>query len=178
MTPIPKPFTWKSKKYLDYIRNQPCVICGHKSEAHHVRKSSNSGTAKKPGDYWCIPICTLHHSELHHFGFNTFLKNHNIDLYEELFRLTRGYIEANIKWFYQHPFLLSGCDRATNGPGRCEAARLLNVDPFKLAHWTKLLTGGYHDFSFKKRIRTPMAGYAKGRYLPGTGRIQGKAQVR
>ena len=95
--PDPKPITWKLKKYLDYVRNTPCLICGYPSEAHHIRKASNSGVGKKPGDCWCVPLCKLHHAEVHQFGFNTFLSNHNMDLYEELFKLTKGYIEANVK---------------------------------------------------------------------------------
>ena len=98
MTGYPKPFTWKSKKYLDYIRKQPCLICGHKSEAHHIRKASNSGIGMKPSDSFSLPLCRLHHAEAHcqelkHL--KPFFERHGLDVYEELFKMTKGYIEAN-----------------------------------------------------------------------------------
>lgn len=93
MTPMPKPVTWKSAKYLKFVRNRGCIVCGWKAEAHHVRKASNSGTGMKPSSTWCIPLCKLHHAELHHYGVNTFLENHNIDLYEQLFLIAKSWIE-------------------------------------------------------------------------------------
>jgi len=86
----PKPFTWKSKKYLDYVRKQPCLICGYPSEAHHVKTKGAGGC-----DAWTVPLCRLHHSGCHHFGKDTFFERHGLDVYEELFKMTKGYIEAN-----------------------------------------------------------------------------------
>ena len=91
--PDPKPTTWKSAKYLKFVRNQPCIICGWKAEVHHVRQSRNSGIGNRPNDTWALPLCRLHHSEAHHYGFETFLKNHNIDLYEQLFLLLKLWTE-------------------------------------------------------------------------------------
>jgi len=93
MSPNPKPVTWKSEKYLKFVRNRGCLICGWDAEAHHVRKASNSGVGIKPSDTWCIPLCKLHHAELHHFGFDSFLRNHNINLYKELFLITSSWIK-------------------------------------------------------------------------------------
>ncbi len=59
----------KDRDYLDFIRSLPCVICGAKSEAAHVRYSSaeygktDTGAAKKPDDRWCVPLCSEHHTQ-------------------------------------------------------------------------------------------------------------------
>lgn len=32
---------------------------------HHVRNAANAGTSKKPLDWYCVPLCDLHHKLLH-----------------------------------------------------------------------------------------------------------------
>jgi hypothetical protein len=80
----------RSEAHLDYIRRCPCAV---KScwitpvSPHHVRTAANSGTAVKPGDEWCTPLCHTHHMELHQCGRSTFQTKYKIDLTE----LARGY---------------------------------------------------------------------------------------
>jgi hypothetical protein len=56
---------------LDFIRKQPCCICGGINvEAHHVRTNSlahgsNPGGAQKADDRWALPLCWEHHREAH-----------------------------------------------------------------------------------------------------------------
>jgi len=59
LNPVPKLKTFRSKKYLDFIREHPCCNCGHpaRSEAHHVRFDGNGGTSLKPPDTHTIPLC-------------------------------------------------------------------------------------------------------------------------
>ena len=53
MRPYQKNKPWRSKSYLDYIRKQPCVVCGHTStQAHHVKTVGSGG-----GDNWAISLC-------------------------------------------------------------------------------------------------------------------------
>ena len=59
----------KSDKYLKFIRDQPCVICGGYAEPHHVRNEPTihyalrGGASLKPSDYMSIPVCREHHEE-------------------------------------------------------------------------------------------------------------------
>ena len=91
--PDPKPITWKSAKYLKFVRNQPCIICGWKAEVHHWKEKGYGGVGMKPDDFFSLPLCRLHHTSVHHHGKETFLKNHNIDIYKELFKILSEYIK-------------------------------------------------------------------------------------
>jgi len=96
MNPMPKQKRWKSEKYLEFIRKQPCIVCGYKTtQAHHIRFANNSGTASKPSDTWTIPLCKLHHLEYHQIGRDTFYDRHGVDVFLDLFTLTRKYIETS-----------------------------------------------------------------------------------
>ena len=53
---------YRDKRYLQYIRDKGCVICGQPSIAHHIRRSYwGSGMGIKPHDYVTIPLCNNHH---------------------------------------------------------------------------------------------------------------------
>ena len=94
MKSYPKHKRWKSPKYLEYIRSCPCIICGYKEvDAHHVRHKGSGGTARKPDDYYALPICRLHHLENHQIGKDTFFERHGIDVFQELFRMVSGYLK-------------------------------------------------------------------------------------
>ena len=47
----------KSAPYLTWLRGKPCFLCGRPGEPHHVKLGDNSGTAMKPPDYDCLPVC-------------------------------------------------------------------------------------------------------------------------
>lgn len=97
--PQPKKITWESEKYREFVRSLPCVVfgCNRQPVCHHCRFSHNSGTGQKPSDTWGLPICDYHHDQLHKRGIKTFLSEHGIDLYEELFLVAKSYIEASLK---------------------------------------------------------------------------------
>ncbi|BCS54753.1 DUF968 domain-containing protein [Geobacter sp. SVR] len=53
----------RDKAYLDFIRNLPCIICGHVgSEAHHEATMGNGTMGGKPGDDRTLPLCYRHHA--------------------------------------------------------------------------------------------------------------------
>ena len=57
--------------YLNYIRSQPCIICGlqKRSHAHHVKIGRLIGIGLKPEDFRAIPLCPEHHLEgAHKYG--------------------------------------------------------------------------------------------------------------
>jgi Protein of unknown function (DUF968) len=53
----------RDKKYLDFIRSLPCLICGAAgSEAHHEAREGHGTMGGKPGDDRTIPLCVNHHA--------------------------------------------------------------------------------------------------------------------
>ena len=60
----------RDKKYLEWIREQPCAISGSTIDvvAHHVTIYANRGIGQKPSDYWCIPLRADTHTHLHNLG--------------------------------------------------------------------------------------------------------------
>ena len=88
MRPYQKNKTWRSKKYLDYIRKQPCVVCGHTStQAHHVKTVGSGG-----GDEWAIPLCVPCHQTIHLVGRDTFFRRLKVNIQQELFNMVAGYL--------------------------------------------------------------------------------------
>lgn len=60
----------KDKKYLEWIRRQPCIVTGQDFTqtdmvAHHVRYKSKAGMGQKPCDYRTVPLTALEHARLH-----------------------------------------------------------------------------------------------------------------
>ena len=52
---------WRSKKYREFVADNPCLLChrsGH-TVPHHCRDIIKSGWGTKPGDQWCIPLCSI-----------------------------------------------------------------------------------------------------------------------
>lgn len=63
---LSKPKRWKNKKYLEWVRQQPCVICGRQAEPHHVKGVGGlSGAGLKAPDWATMPLCHDHHMEMH-----------------------------------------------------------------------------------------------------------------
>lgn len=57
---------WKSKKYTDWIKEQPCYVCGAPSEPHHLKGiGCMSGAGMKAPDWATMPLCRTHHDEMH-----------------------------------------------------------------------------------------------------------------
>ena len=63
---FPKQIAWRSKKYLDWIKTQPCLKCGREAEPHHLKGIGHmSGASQKAPDWTSIPLCHEHHMEMH-----------------------------------------------------------------------------------------------------------------
>jgi hypothetical protein len=66
MVAIPKVLRWKSKKYLDWVRKQPCYWCGREAEPHHLKGIGNlGGVGMKSPDWSVIPLCHSCHIKIH-----------------------------------------------------------------------------------------------------------------
>lgn len=91
-TGLEKPKQHRNPKYLAWIREHPCAVCGApaQSEAHHARKlDPGRPTQNKVSDYNAIPLCTVCHSYEHRgMGLG------ESELYEIAFTLLREYIEG------------------------------------------------------------------------------------
>lgn len=73
----------KDEDYLNYIREQPCIICGkqHRSDVHHIRDTRTAGMAIKSPDWYTIPLChDCHMLYAHGTGFKEAMAWIKIDL--------------------------------------------------------------------------------------------------
>ena len=62
----PKLKRWESTKYLQWVKSQPCCVCGATADdAHHIIGYGQGGIGTKAHDLFTIPLCRVHHSELH-----------------------------------------------------------------------------------------------------------------
>ena len=82
---------WTSKKYLDFVRQQLCIICGRSPvEAHHVKTIGSGGD-----DTFAVPLCIEHHCIIHTIGIKSFQKKYDVNIYEQLFMIAKSWIEKN-----------------------------------------------------------------------------------
>jgi hypothetical protein len=52
-----------------------CIICFSKGEGHHLRTRKSGGC----DSVWnLMPLCRLHHSNVHQIGMNTFAKKYPV----------------------------------------------------------------------------------------------------
>ena len=77
----------KDNARLAFIRTLPCVVCGGYSEPHHLRTHWNCGAGQKPDDRFSIPLCRVHHRQLHDVGMSSFFFAHDINLWEQLAKI-------------------------------------------------------------------------------------------
>ncbi len=66
---IDKPIRDRDRNHLRFVAAQPCLICGRSpSDAHHVKFAEPRAMGRKVSDKFTVPICRLHHRELHKRG--------------------------------------------------------------------------------------------------------------
>ena len=59
----------RDKAHLLRVGSLPCLICGRRpSHAHHLRFAQPHGLSQKVSDEFVVPLCFLHHGELHAAG--------------------------------------------------------------------------------------------------------------
>lgn len=63
----PKPQYIRSEKWLRWVKSQKCVCCGKQADdPHHLINQGGGIMGSKADDMDCIPLCRIHHNELHH----------------------------------------------------------------------------------------------------------------
>jgi hypothetical protein len=59
----------RDKEHCKFVARQPCIVCGRTpSEAHHIRFAQPRALGRKVSDEYTVPVCRLHHRELHGYG--------------------------------------------------------------------------------------------------------------
>jgi hypothetical protein len=86
---ISEPKRHRSKEHLQFVAQNPCVICGRApSHAHHVRFAQSKGLGLKVSDEFTVPLCGIHHSDIHTTGDErSWWKVRNIDPLEVALKL-------------------------------------------------------------------------------------------
>lgn len=69
----------RSAKHLNFIRKQPCIITGQKTQACHIRILTDGGTSIKPSDYFCIGLHKDLHRQQHYLGEISFYQKWSIN---------------------------------------------------------------------------------------------------
>jgi hypothetical protein len=66
---VGKTIRLRDKEHCKYVATQRCLICGRaSSEAHHIRFAQPRALSRKVSDEYTVPVCRLHHRELHRYG--------------------------------------------------------------------------------------------------------------
>jgi len=69
VTVIGKPARERDRNHLRFVASQPCLVCGRiPSDAHHVKFAEQRAMGRKVSDQFTVPVCRLHHRELHRRG--------------------------------------------------------------------------------------------------------------
>jgi hypothetical protein len=69
VTIIRKPVRERDREHLKYVASQPCLVCGRTpSDAHHIKFAEQRAMGRKVSDKFTVPVCRLHHRELHRQG--------------------------------------------------------------------------------------------------------------
>jgi ERF superfamily len=69
VTVISKPVRERDRDHLKFVSSQPCLVCGRTpSDAHHIKFAEPRAMGRKVSDRFTVPICRLHHRQLHRRG--------------------------------------------------------------------------------------------------------------
>jgi hypothetical protein len=69
VTVIGKPVRERDRDHLKFVASQGCLVCGRTpSDAHHIKFAEQRAIGRKVSDRFTVPICRLHHRDLHRRG--------------------------------------------------------------------------------------------------------------
>jgi hypothetical protein len=92
VTPLSKPVRMRDRNHLRFVSTQPCLACGRSpSDAHHLRFAEQRALGRKVSDEFTVPLCRLHHRDLHQRGDElTWWQHLNVDPLDTAQRLWRA----------------------------------------------------------------------------------------
>jgi len=66
---LSKPVRERDRTHLKFVAGRPCLVCGRTpSDPHHIKFAENWTVGRKVSDRFTVPLCRLHHRELHRRG--------------------------------------------------------------------------------------------------------------
>jgi hypothetical protein len=66
---IRKPVRERDRDHLRFVASLSCLVCGRTpSDPHHIKFAEQGAMGRKVSDKFAVPICRLHHRELHRRG--------------------------------------------------------------------------------------------------------------
>jgi hypothetical protein len=66
---VAKTIRLRDRDHRKFISRQPCLICGRTpTDPHHLRFAQPRALGRKVSDEFTVPLCRLHHRELHRTG--------------------------------------------------------------------------------------------------------------
>lgn len=70
----------QDRKHMVRVAQQPCLICGLTFvQVHHIRECYPRTMGVRVGDDKTVPLCVMHHAELHMSNNVSFWKRYRID---------------------------------------------------------------------------------------------------
>ena len=59
----------RDKEHRKFVASRPCLVCGRvPSDPHHLRFAQPRALGRRVSDQFTVPLCRIHHRELHHNG--------------------------------------------------------------------------------------------------------------
>ena len=69
VSPRGEPKRLRDKAHLKHVASKSCVLCGRRPcDAHHLTFAQPRAMQLKVSDEFVVPVCRLHHTELHQSG--------------------------------------------------------------------------------------------------------------
>jgi hypothetical protein len=66
---FPEPRRVRDRDHIRHVIKQPCLVCGRRpSDPHHLRFAQSRALGRKVSDEFTVPLCRMHHRELHRCG--------------------------------------------------------------------------------------------------------------
>jgi DNA recombination protein Rad52 len=66
---LAEPKRLRDLNHVGFVATKPCLICGRQpSHPHHLTFTQPRALGRKVSDEFTVPLCGLHHRELHHHG--------------------------------------------------------------------------------------------------------------
>ncbi len=94
MLKFPKANHCRSRKYLDWVKQQPSVVSGLPADDPNHMKGHGMGGSVKPSDLFTFPLTRPEHIEFHNIGWKSWEEKYG-NQWEHIARTLAKYIEEH-----------------------------------------------------------------------------------